>query len=96
MEQIEIKVEEVRSSASGIKKLNVELKDILQKVSKEMHALNSTWSSPAQEALLIKFKQLLPMFDTYEQVINQYVTYLETTCDSYELLEKQMQNGVQG
>ncbi len=96
MEQLNISLEELKTYAANFRSQNQKLDQHLKHALKLMNELSATWSSPAQMALVSRFKKLLPVFEEYAFIIENYARYLDSTYDSYEMLETKMKNGAEG
>ena len=73
MDSVSISAHEVEQAAASLSRMNQQLRQ-----------LSSCWDSPAGAALQERFDQLLPVFDRYEQVMEQYVACLRETARSYQ------------
>lgn len=95
MEDLQISIEELRHCAQVFRSINQNLNQSLNQVNKIMNELASSWSSPTQVVLNARFKKLLPIFDDYQKVVANYARFLDLSADSYDILERKMQDGVQ-
>lgn len=93
MEQLTITLEELKKYATSFRVQNQKLEQELNQIHRIMNELNTIWSSPAQLAYVSRFKKLLPVFEDYANVVESYARYLDSTYDSYQMLESKMQNG---
>lgn len=96
MEGVKIASQEVRDFAGQLQRYNGELRAVLEGITAKMRQLHTTWDSPAGIALQNRFLELLPVFERYEQIVEQYVTYLHQTAQSYQdadsMLKQQAQS----
>ena len=76
MDSVSISAHEVEQAAASLSRMNQQLRAHLDAVTQKMRQLSSCWDSPAGAALQERFDQLLPVFDRYEQVMEQYVACL--------------------
>ena len=72
MDSVSISAHEVEQAAASLSRMNQQLRAHLDAVTQKMRQLSSCWDSPAGAALQERFDQLLPVFDRYEQVMEQY------------------------
>ena len=84
MDSVSISAHEVEQAAASLSRMNQQLRAHLDAVTQKMRQLSSCWDSPAGAALQERFDQLLPVFDRYEQVMEQYVACLRGTARSYQ------------
>ena len=84
MDSVSISAHEVEQAAASLSRMNQQLRAHLDAVTQKMRQLSSCWDSPAGAALQERFDQLLPVFDRYEQVMEQYVACLRETARSYQ------------
>lgn len=93
MEVLSITLEELKRYANSFRVQNQKLTQELNQIHRIMNELSTIWSSPAQLAYVSRFKKLLPIFDDYAKVVDNYALYLDSTYDSYQMLESKMKNG---
>ncbi|WP_338470828.1 pore-forming ESAT-6 family protein [Niallia sp. XMNu-256] len=91
-EGINISLAEVTKTAQTIRTLNQSLSEKLTEIKKEMNNLQQPWQSDASNTIREKFNALAPKFDNYEQVINSYATFLDTTVQRYNEAETAINN----
>ena len=84
MDSVSISAHEVEQAAASLSRMNQQLRAHLDAVTQKMRQLSSCWDSPAGAALQERFDQLLPVFDRYEQVMEQYVACLRETARGYQ------------
>ena len=84
MDSVSISAHEVEQAAASLSRMNQQLRAHLDAVTQKMRQLSSCWDSPAGAALQERFDQLLPEFDRYEQVMEQYVACLRETARIYQ------------
>ena len=84
MDSVSISAHEIEQAAASLSRMNQQLRAHLDAVTQKMRQLSSCWDSPAGAALQERFDQLLPVFDRYEQVMEQYVAGLRETARSYQ------------
>lgn len=96
MDHVHIRSQEVNEMAGQLQVYNGQLRTCLNEVTAKMRQLHLSWDSPAGFALQERFLQLLPVFERYEQVVEQYATYLRQTAQSYQdadsMLKQQAQS----
>lgn len=84
MEGVRITSQKVCDHAVQLQRYNEELRTLLDAVTNRMRQLHASWDSPAGTALQNRFLELLPVFERYEQIVEQYVNYLRQTAQSYQ------------
>lgn len=95
MEGVRIVSQEVNDMASRLQQLNGQLRTCLDGISTKMRQLNLSWDSPAGAALQDRFMELLPVFDRYEQVVEQYVSFLRHSVQAYQDAESMLRQQAQ-
>ena len=90
MDSVSISASDVEQAAASLKQMNQQMRTHLDAVTQKMRQLGSCWDSPAGAALQERFYQLLPVFDRYEQVMEQYVVCLRETARSYQDVENML------
>ena len=91
-DEFTITLPQVKATADAIRNQNKKLDACLKDINQTMNQLSSHWQSPAATTLHTKFQHLLPIFDSYYQTIESYAMFLDQTVDTYQALEKQLQN----
>ncbi len=89
---IKITSQVVRDAAAKINKLNMEMDNALSDIKSKMNALESTWQSDAGNEIRSAMNALQPRFNEYKEVVDSYVTFLNTTAQRYEETEQTVQN----
>ena len=87
MEQIHIELAEVTKTAQEVRRCNTQLEQELMTMRKYMNELQSTWNSPAAETIRAKFNHMVPIFENYREVIENYAKFLDVTVSGYETCE---------
>lgn len=89
---IKITSQVVRDAAAKISNLNIEMDNALSDIKSKMNALESTWQSDAGNEIRSAMNALQPRFNEYKEVVDSYVTFLNTTAQRYEETEQTVQN----
>lgn len=94
MEGINISLDEVRQAAQTVSTLNKTLESRLNEISNDMKSLQNSWKSAAASTIQDKFTGYAQKyFDTYRDVIDSYVEFLnKTVADNYEQTETSINN----
>lgn len=94
MEGINVSLDEVRRAAQTISSLNKSLEERLNEISKDMRSLEASWTSQAAMTIQEKFNGYSQKyFQTYKDVIDSYVNFLnKTVADNYEQTETAINN----
>lgn len=92
MDDLYISLEQLSQSALMIRMHNKKMQECLKDISLSMNTMSSTWQSPSAQTLATRFHSLLPVFEHYDQIVESYASYLESTKQSYETLEEQLQS----
>lgn len=87
MDQIQITLEEVTQTAMKIRSCNEQLNEKLMIMKQYMNDLESSWQSPAANAIREKFNGMLPIFNNYYEIIQLYAKFLDVTVSAYEQTE---------
>lgn len=76
-ETIRINTDEVRAIASEIERINGQLKEQLEMGKKQVNNLGNTWTGKAADETKSEFNGFAAKyFQTYYDIIQQYVTFL--------------------
>lgn len=89
---IKITSQVVRDAAEKIKNLNIDMDTALSDIKSKMNALESTWQSDAGNEIRSAMNALQPRFNEYKEVVDSYVTFLNTTAQRYEETEQTVQS----
>lgn len=81
--QISIKPEELIARANEISVINDNMTGKLNSIKSQMDNLESSWDSTAGKKIREAMNSLSPKFKEYQDVVNQYVTFLKDTAGSY-------------
>lgn len=90
MDSVKIVSQEVSDMASQLQGFNTQLRECLESITVKMRQLNSFWDSPAGMALQNRYLDLLPVFERYEQVVEQYVSFLRQSAQAYQDAESML------
>lgn len=83
MSNIVISTDEVASIASGIEALNQQLLDTLNESRETIEGLGGTWEGEAYQETVKVYKTFASKyFQTYHDVINNYVKFLRTNVEA--------------
>lgn len=91
MDDLHISLEQLQASAQMIRMHNKRMQQCLKDISLTMKNMSQTWQSPSAQTLATRFHSLLPVFEHYDQIVESYALYLESTKQSYASLEEQLQ-----
>ncbi|MEF9967931.1 MAG: pore-forming ESAT-6 family protein [Longicatena sp.] len=92
MDGLTITLSEVTNSASAIRQQNQQCSACLQEINQFMNQLSLDWQSPAGETLRTRFHTMLPVFEQYKTIVENYAKFLDQTVTSYQSLETQLNN----
>ena len=86
---IRINTEEVRAIAGEIERINGQLREQLELGKKQINSLGNTWTGKAAEDTRASFDSFSgKYFQTYEDIIQQYVTFLRrNVAEGYDQTE---------
>ncbi len=87
MAEMRINTQEIRDTATKISTLRGEIINILNEFATKVTNLQESWESEASTETMNGINALKPKFDNYSAVVDSYVTYLNTTAESYEATE---------
>lgn len=91
MEAIMISLAEVSRTSSQMRKYNSELLQELLEMKRIMNALATNWQSPAAETIRSRFNGMMPIFENYHNIIENYAKFLDQTVAGYEATEQTIQ-----
>ncbi len=91
MEAIMISLAEVSRTSSQMRKSNSELLQELLEMKRIMNALATNWQSPAAETIRSRFNGMMPIFENYRNIIENYAKFLDQTVAGYEATEQTIQ-----
>ena len=91
MEAIMISLAEVSKTSAQVRRLNSELMQELMEMKRVMNALASNWQSPAAETIRARFNGMMPIFENYRDIIENYAKFLDQTVAGYEATENNIQ-----
>lgn len=92
MNTVQITLQEVEATAGKIRQQNIHLREILKDISTSITQLTSVWQSPASQTMQSKFQSMLPVFDQYKSIIDNYAKFLDQTVFAYQTMEQQLNN----
>lgn len=95
MADIKVNSEQLRNTAQQISGELQNFTSLTSSISQDLSSLSSDWEGDAFTSFLDKFNALQPSFSKYEEVINSYVTFLNTTAEEYEANEAAAQSETQ-
>lgn len=91
MEAVMISLAEVSRTSSQMRKYNSELLQELLEMKRIMNALATNWQSPAAETIRSRFNGMMPIFENYRNIIENYAKFLDQTVAGYEATEQTIQ-----
>ncbi len=91
MEAIMISLAEVSRTSSQMRRYNSELMQELLEMKRIMNALATNWQSPAAETIRSRFNGMMPIFENYRNIIENYAKFLDQTVAGYEATEQTIQ-----
>lgn len=90
MDTILITLEQLHQASSAIRSDNKSLNANLKEIHTIMQQLEAYWSSPSASALRSRFQTMLPVFDTYQNIVESYAQFLDQTAEAYQQMEQQL------
>lgn len=94
-DSIQISTGVLTETATEVRKINGNLTDRLGDINQKMQSLSSTWNSDASNEIRRAMSAMGQKFDCYEEVIESYAKFLETTAQSYESTETAIQKNAE-
>lgn len=91
---VQISSEEVRQYANTLRSLKVEMEEVFFEIQSRMEALPEIWNSPASSSFVSEFKSLYPAFESFNQGLDVYASFLAQTAQSYQENEQLLQSAV--
>ncbi|MCR5740004.1 MAG: WXG100 family type VII secretion target [Lachnospiraceae bacterium] len=86
-EQQYINYGEFNNRADKIKGMNDTLKDELMKIKDAIKSLEGDWESNSAKTIREKIEGMIPTFNKYYDVVDNYVTFIKNTARTYENAE---------
>lgn len=86
-EQQYINYGEFNNRANKISGMNDDLKNDLIKIKDAITALEGDWESNSAKTIREKIQGMVPTFDKYYGVVDNYVTFIKNTARTYENAE---------
>lgn len=80
------------SRASELEAKNKILREDLDEIKKLINQTDSTWISEAAEEIRSKINGMEPRFDSYRDVVDNYVKFIRNTGEQYRTVEKTNKN----
>lgn len=90
MDTLSITLEEVSQTAVQLRAHNTQLNEYLQDIYRCMNQLMSEWQSPAATTIQMKFQGMLPVFDRYHAVVEDYAKFLDQSVTTYQTMESRL------
>lgn len=87
MEHLHITLEEVTRTSSLLRTENQKLNGCLQDIHRCMNQLTNEWQSPAAQTIHTKFQSMLPVFQQYQDIVENYAKFLDQTVLTYQTME---------
>ena len=74
----------------------IEIQDIFDKQNIEMDKINGTeiWNSDTQKIITTKYNKLKPEYDKIIESLNNYVSFMNNTINSYKKLEDTIKSSI--
>lgn len=91
MEAIMISLAEVSKTSQQLRRYNSELMQELMEMKRIMNALAADWQSPAAETIRSRFNGMMPIFENYRNIVENYAKFLDQTVTGYEAVENTIQ-----
>ncbi len=86
-EQQYINYGEFNARADKIKGMNDTLKDELNNIKNAINSLSGDWESNSARTIREKIEGMVPTFNKYYDVVDNYVTFIKNTAKTYENAE---------
>ena len=87
MADVKITFEEVKTKANEIHTCNVNLDQALKDIKTNITSLDAQWTSDASDTIRGKINGMQSKFQTYYDIIESYVEFLNTTASTYQSTE---------
>jgi uncharacterized protein YukE len=95
-ENINIQPAQVRAHADAIKNSNIQLREIMDEVTRKVTGLLGThWEGTPIEGMNAKLASLKKKIEVEQQVIQEYETFLRRTADRWESVDVGVGQNVQ-
>lgn len=93
MAQFVLSSEQLLEQADRMAQSNNEIQQIFQEIASRMRQTQTYWDSPAARNMMSRFESFSPSFDSYVEILMQYVSYLRMMAQSYQEMEAMMMKG---
>lgn len=91
---VQISSQEVINYANNLRSLKVEMIQVYREIQSHMESLPSIWNSPASQNFLTQFQNLYPIFESFNEGLEVYATFLAQTAQSYQENEQALTNAI--
>lgn len=95
MEQLQITLAQLQQTSTTLRQENTHLNSCLKEIHVCMNQLTNEWQSPAAQTIRAKFQSMLPIFDQYRDIVEQYAKFLDQTVQTYQTMEDQLTSNAQ-
>lgn len=96
MAEIKVNSSVMKEKASNFKNVAKSVEQFTNDMMSEIDSLKQAWEGEAAEALVNKFKGLQKNFEEICKTIEQYGDFLNQAADSYDKVEENIKQGVEG
>lgn len=96
MAEFKVTPEKLRSTSSNIKAISTSFNAVMSNIEKEMNNMKNKWESEAANAFINKFLGLKDNFEAYDNVINSYAKFLESTARAYDETDAEVRKATNG
>lgn len=84
---INVSTQEMRDAATDIRLRKNNLRELLNQIQRKMNDLAQTWASEASEEIRRKMNGMKGRFDQYDEVVENYASFLVKAAEMYEETE---------
>ncbi len=91
---VQITSSEVNNYANQLRSLKLEMVQVFHEIQSHMESLPSVWNSPASQNFLSQFQSLYPIFESFNDGLEIYATFLAQTAQSYQENEQALTSAI--
>ncbi|MGX8835566.1 pore-forming ESAT-6 family protein [Amedibacillus sp. YH-ame6] len=95
MDSLLITLAEVSHTSMQIRQENQQLSNCLKDIHQCMNQITNEWQSPAAQTIRTKFQGMIPIFDHYREIVENYAKFLDQTVQTYQSIEDQLNSHAQ-
>lgn len=88
MSSILVSAEELRACGASVRAIECEMLSVFDQIQNRMRLMSMIWDSPAGNQCMERFESLVPAFEQYARLVENYCVFLEKTAEEYRIEEE--------